>query len=133
MTKERPSLQLLRSVFEEAQMIIQTRKNHGNEHPYAIVEGETVEEDGIKRGFLLATSLPEVMTTHMMENLFSIYGDIESVLLDRRFNSNSGPYFIIEFSDDDAVEEVLRCKERLIFGQKPAKVYRMRKEPADRQ
>ena len=136
MNKERPSLLLLRSVYDEAQKILETRRNHENEHPYAIVEGETVDEDGIKLGFLLANSFPEEVTTDIVENIFSLYGDVVSVTLDERLKKSPMDsfmrYFIVVFADDESVNEVIRCKDRLVIGKCTAKIYRMRKEPTKR-
>ena len=137
MNKERESLLFLRNIFDEAQKIEETKRNHENEHPYAIVEGETVEDDGLKLGFLLVNSVPDLInSTEMIESMFSLYGDVIDVTLDQRFNTKNDPkmrYFIIQFADDESVEEVFRCKDRLVIGKNPPlKIYRMRKEPTER-
>ena len=126
---EEDSFKFLKMTFDMAERAKLARLNHANEHPYAFVDGEVFNENDAFLDTIIVGDVDNNITQTDIENVFSLYGDVENVFLDERF---PGKYYIVKFGDKSAVDEVFNCLDRIVIKTRNMKVFRMRQKPIDR-
>lgn len=128
MSRERTSSQRLEAIYRKCQEIELRRSSHSNQHPYAIFYDEEKIDLDCKENFIIfqAKDMNNESYNSVIENMFSLYGDVKQVYYDSRFEN----YYFVEFEDSSGVEEAIEYskRKRIAIQGVPINVYRVRKQ-----
>ncbi|EAX92516.1 hypothetical protein TVAG_247970 [Trichomonas vaginalis G3] len=122
----------LKKIYEKCAEVELRRSTHVNQHPYEIFEDEEELEKDLKPNFIIfqARGMNNESYCRVIENMFSLYGDVKQVIYDSRFEN----YFFVEFENEEGVLEArdFAKRNRIAIQGTPVKIHLVRSKPAQR-